>query len=228
MIIHYRKKNTFTKWIFLYSLLAYAIAIAAKEVIQIPTYAYILATNNLVYLGLYFGLQTVFLEVGLAYLFACFGVKKNQLSLTEASAYGAGLAFWENGVLLGLFSIISYIADYAVISSGGSTAQAVLTTIMASQPTAFGSPLIVLPGVALGTLERISSIFAHFAWGYLCVIAACTKQRKYFYIALPMGFLDFFVPFANLMPQYVFELIVFVWCFMCFILAKSITKNVTQ
>src|SRR5271157_196603 len=226
MVIHYREKNTFTGWIFLYSLLAFGIAIAAKYAIQIPTINYITATDNLVYLGLYYGLQTVFLEVGLAYLFARLAFSKQQLALPQASAYGAGLAFWENGILLGFLPLISLATEYAIISSGGSSGQAVYAAVLASEPGLFDTPLAAFPGVFWGTLERVSSIIGHFAWGYLCVVAACSKQRKYFYVALPMGFLDFLVPFASEIPIYVFELIVFAWTLISLVVAKLITKNV--
>ena len=70
LILYYNEKNTLTKWIVLYTFLAYAIAIVTKYGIQIPTITYVVATHNPYYLGVYLGLQTVFLEVGLAYLFA--------------------------------------------------------------------------------------------------------------------------------------------------------------
>jgi hypothetical protein len=52
--------------------------------------------------------------------------------------------------------------------------------------------------VALGTVERISSILIHFAWGYLCFMAAFFHKKRLFLIALPMCIIDFLVPFAQI------------------------------
>ncbi|NLB75330.1 MAG: hypothetical protein GX799_02515, partial [Crenarchaeota archaeon] len=51
--------------------------------------------------------------------------------------------------------------------------------------------------VGIGVLERISSLLIHVAWGYLCVMAVLYRKRHLFLIALPMGFIDFLVPFAR-------------------------------
>jgi hypothetical protein len=51
-------------------------------------------------LGLYYGLQTVFLEVGLAYVLAVYGVRRRGLKSSDGVGYGLSLAFWENGVLI--------------------------------------------------------------------------------------------------------------------------------
>jgi hypothetical protein len=64
--------------------------------------------------------------------------------------------------------------------------------------------------VALGTLERTSSIMLHSAWGYLCALAAVSRKRVLFIIALPMGLVDFLVPFADSIGVALFELMVFV------------------
>jgi hypothetical protein len=228
LIIYYNEKNRYTKWVFLYSLAAYAIAILAKEAIQIPTVAAVTATNNLVLLGFYYGLQTVFLEVGLAYLFAHIAYAHKQIHMENASAYGASLAFWENAVLLGLIPLINYASYYAILSTNTSAAQTLYSTLSSAEPGLFLPPALALSGVVWGTLERVSSILGHFAWGYLCVVAACLHKKKYFLYALPMGFLDFLVPFAPLMPIYEFELIVFAWALISLAVALVVQRKLTR
>jgi hypothetical protein len=49
-------------------------------------------------------------EVCLAYLVAWYVVSHGMLERKDAEAYGAGLAFWENAVLLGILSLISLVA----------------------------------------------------------------------------------------------------------------------
>jgi hypothetical protein len=65
-----------------------------------------------------------------------------------------------------------------------------------------------LPLVGLGILERTSSLLVHFSWGYLCIVAAYFHKKKYFLLALPMGLIDFFVPFAQAMTLPVFEALI--------------------
>lgn len=225
MIAYYWRKSQFTKWVLLYSLLAYAIAILAKVAIQIPSVSAVVATDNLFLIGIYFGLQTVFLEVGLAYVFAWYAVSKQHLELKEASSYGTGLAFWENGIYLGLLSLVNLLAVFALLASGTPEAQTIYDTLVSSQPALFYPPLEALPFVALGTLERISSIIVHFAWGYLCVVAAVTGRQKYLAVALPMGFLDFFVVFSGVLPLYGLEALLFAWAIVSLAIAKVMTKD---
>jgi len=56
LVVYWRYKRHFSKWDLLYSLAAYALAIALKYVVQIPTFAAV--GGNPVALGLYYGLQT--------------------------------------------------------------------------------------------------------------------------------------------------------------------------
>ncbi|MDG6898295.1 MAG: hypothetical protein JRN24_01010, partial [Nitrososphaerota archaeon] len=66
---------------FLLAFTAYFAAIAAKYAIQIPTVAAAESEFGKVSigLGLYYGLQTVFLEIGLAYLFSLYGARRRGL-----------------------------------------------------------------------------------------------------------------------------------------------------
>ena len=63
--------------------------------------------------------------------------------------------------------------------------------------------------MALGVVERISSTFSHFGWGYLCIMSAYFNKKQYLLLALPMGFVDFLVPFAQSFTILGFETVVF-------------------
>jgi hypothetical protein len=224
------KKRTFTSPVLLYSILAYFLAISGKSIIQSVVQFFGVHTNSLVVLGLYYGLQTALLEVGLAYAFAKYGVRNSWISAEHAAPYGAGLAFWENGILLGAFSLLNIAALYVVLGVGGPGAVGEYNSLVASNPSLFYPVSQALPLVALGILERISSIIAHFCWGYLCVAAAYYRKIVYLGIALPMGFLpDFLVPFAGVLTIYVFEAVVFILAILFLvpvvIVARIITKK---
>ena len=53
------------------------------------------------------------------------------------------------------------------------------------------------------------SLLLHFSWGYLCVVAAVTRKKKYFYLALPMGLIDALVPFSGTIGLVKYELLIF-------------------
>lgn len=142
------------------------------------------------------GSETVFLEVGLAYALSVYGARKRRLGASEAVPFGISLAFWENGVLLGLLSIFNLGVVYLLLGSGSALAQTVYSQLLASSPAYFAPPTVLLPSVLLGTLERVSSALAHVAWGMLCVLSAVTGRKRYLAYALPMGLLDSLVPFA--------------------------------
>jgi hypothetical protein len=204
------KKRTFTSSVIFYSLLAYFLAISGKSIIQDVVRFAGIQTNSLVVLGVYYGLQTALLEVGLAYVFAKYGVGNSTISAEHSAPYGTGLAFWENGILLGAFSLLNIAALYVILGIGGAGAVGEYNSLVVSDSSLFYPVSQALPLVALGILERISSIIAHFCWGYLCVAAAYYKKTKYLMIALPMGFLpDFLVPFAGVLTIYVFEALEF-------------------
>jgi len=227
LVIYWRIKRRFTIWILLYSLAAYAIAILAKTIFQAFTYSQLINAFGLVspITGLYFGLQTVFLEVGLAYFFAVYAVGQKKFTGGDASGYGIGLAFWENGIYLGVLSLVSLAAIYAVLASGLPAAQQLYNTLLTSAPQYFDSPAQLLPSICWGILERISSILGHFSWGYLCVFAAVFRRRLYFLVALPMGMIDFFVVYAGVLGIAAFELLIFALSVASFVLALLITRK---
>jgi hypothetical protein len=138
---------------------------------------------------------------------AYYAVSKARLESRNAEAYGIGLAFWENGVLLGALPLINLLVSYILLVSNMSGTLA--SQISNSQPALFYPPGQILPLIAWGTLERISSLLAHFSWGYLTVLAATFRKWRYFVIALPMGLLDALVPFARAMSLSVFESLIF-------------------
>lgn len=179
---------------------AYFIAIGAKYAIQIPTIAAVeteFGTTS-VGLGVYYGLQTVFLEVGLAYLLAVYATRSRGLKASDAVPYGLSLAFWENGVLLGLVSALNFGVLYLLLAGGGSEAATVYSQLVTSQPGLFQPTATLLPSILIATLERFSSLLAHLAWGMLCVFSAVSGKKRYLAYALPMGLLDATVPFAHL------------------------------
>jgi hypothetical protein len=216
--------------VLVYALVAYSVAIALKEAVQIPT---ITAVTNYfgsqsAGLGVYYGLQTVFFEVGLAYLVAWYVVSHGMLERKDAEAYGAGLAFWENAVLLGILSLISLVAYYSILSTNTPLAQTVFDQLNKNTPGLFAPAPQALVSVAYGTVERISSILFHSAWGYLCVMAAYLHKKRLFLIALPMGFVDFLVPFAQNLGIPIFEAIVFALSVLSVLAAWYAVKHVNK
>lgn len=209
-VLYWRLRRKFAAAVLLYSLIAYATAIALKEVVQYFTANAVFAEFGYSSweTGLYFGLQTSFFEVGLAYLIARHAVSRKRMDASDAEGYGIGLGFWENGILLGALSFLNLLLTYLLIA-GNLLPQSVYQTLVSSEPSLFLPPQQLAFPIALATLERFSSLLAHLAWGYLCVLAAALRKPKLFYIALPMGLLDFLVPFAPEVPAWVFELVVF-------------------
>jgi hypothetical protein len=201
-----QRRQLLTSWVLYYSLAAYFLAIAGKVAFQLA----VPVPSNTVAAGTYYGLQTVVLEVGLAYVFARQAIAENRMRVEQATAYGAALAFWENGVLLGLLALPSLLI---VILSGGS-----------GLPS--GSVGQVLQLVALGSLERVSSILIHLSWGVLVVVAAASKKARYLMVALPMGFVDFLVPFAPSITLVEFEAIVFALAVLSLAVAYAVTRDV--
>lgn len=229
LLFYYRKKGKLPLIILGYSFLAYFGAIALKEVVQIPTYSYVVGSPPWV-LGLYFGLQTVVFEIGLAYLIAVFVVSRKSLRIEHAQGYGAALAFWENGILLGAITLVNLIVAYVIIAVGpAAAAHAIYSSMFASEPALFNQvSLPVLLSILLGMLERVSSIILHFAWGYLVVVAAVLKKKKYLLIALPMGLVDVLVPYASTMPLWVFESMVFVISIVALAIALKVKKDISK
>ena len=188
------------------SAVAYFSAIGLKAVVQVLTYGWVESTFGTASLptGLYFGLQTCFLEVGLAYAVAKVAVSRGKIEARDGEGYGISLAFWENGILLGALSVFSLVITYFLIADG-LLSQSLYQTIVNAEPSAFLPPAQIIIPSAFGILERISSLLLHFSWGYLCVLAAYLGRRRYFLAALPMGLVDTLVPFASEVPVWVFE-----------------------
>ena len=211
LILYWRFKRTFKWSTLLYTLIAYAVAIILKDIVQsltLPSVVESFGAGSWA-TGVYYGLQTVIFEVGGAYVVALYATSKCKFSAKDAEAYGLGLSFWENGFLLGILSLINIIAVYFALSSNTPAAQNVYSQLAVSQPSLFYPASQALPLVGLGILERTSSLLVHFSWGYLCIVAAYFHKKKFFLLALPMGLIDFFVPFAQAMTLPVFEALIF-------------------
>jgi hypothetical protein len=210
LIIYWLSKRTFTRSVFVYALLAYAGAIAIKIVVQILTYGVFLARfrDNSSALGAYFGIQTVLFEVGGAFLVATWAVSRGKLNAKDAEGYGLGLAFWENAGYVGVFGLFSLISVYLTLASG-QIAQEFYSSLTSTRPELFYPPSVALPLVGYGLLERVTSLLFHFSWGYLCLLASSMHEKRYLLLALPMGLVDFFVPFATSLGIPVFEAFLF-------------------
>lgn len=230
LILWWRNRDKrFTRYALIFSLVAYAGAILVKVIFQLLTVNTVIATfgSESIATGLYYGIQTSLFEVGGAFLVARYAVTRGRFTEKDAGAYGISLAFWENGVYLGLFSLISIVSIYAVLASGpAAAAKQLYSALESGQPSLFDPPATALPLVGFGILERISSILVHCAWGYLCVLAAFFKRNVYFAIALPMGLIDFFVPFVNLLGLPLFEGIIFLFSLASLLIAVSVGRDV--
>jgi uncharacterized membrane protein YhfC len=216
-IVYWNRKEGITRYVLGFSLLAYGGAIAAKLAFQYLTAPSFLSISqgSLPLLGIYLGLQTVIFEVGGAFLVARFAVSRHKMKKSDGVGYGLGLAFWENAVLLSATSLLSLLFYYITIAQGGAAAESLYSLLSKSQPQLFLPPLDGLQFIGWGILERISSLMAHLAWGYLCLKSAVTHEKAYFLLALPMGLIDFVVPFAGTMPVPLFEIIVFMLAAFC-------------
>ena len=227
LLIYWYFKRRFHPMVLVYSLVAYAVAIALKYAVQIPTINAVIDTfgAHSIGLGVYYGLQTVFFEVGLAFVVAWYFFSQGRLERKDAEAYGSGLAFWENAGLLGILSLINLIAYWSILQTNSPLAQTLYNQLNANAPNLFASATQALRSVALGTIERISSILFHVSWGYLCVMAAVYNKKRLFLIALPMGFVDFLVPFALPSNIIVFESVVFTLSVVSVLVAWYATKH---
>lgn len=230
LMVYWYFKRRFNAGIWAYSAIAYFVAIALKNAVQLPTIHMVIGYfgEHSIGLGVYYGLQTVFFEVGLAFLVAWYANKHGKLEKKDAEAYGSGLAFWENAVYLGALSLLRIVGIYVVLSSNTPAAQTVYNQLMTSQPGLFAPASQALESVAVGTVERISSILFHFAWGYLCVMAAVYHKKRLFLIALPMGFVDFLVPFAVPGTIALFETAVFTLSVVSVLVAWYAIKQVRK
>jgi len=211
LVIYWHLKRRFTGQVFLWSLFAYGGAIVCKVILQALTFNAVMAGfhGDLSILGAYFGLQTVIFEVGGAYLVAKLAISRSKLVASDAEAYGVGLAFWENAGYLGVLGMFSLLSIYLTLSAGSVSSLELYSNLITSRPALFYSPSQALPLIGFSLIERVTSLLFHCCWGYLCLLSAFTRNRRYFLIALPMGLLDFFVPFANYLGIPIFELFIY-------------------
>ncbi|MGD6932846.1 MAG: YhfC family glutamic-type intramembrane protease [Candidatus Bathyarchaeia archaeon] len=225
MIYWYRKRH-FRWTVTIFSLAAYAGAIALKDAVQIPTIDAVRSAGPVV-LGAYYGVQTMVFEVGLAFLVALIALRYRELSGKDSEGYASGLAFWENAGLLGILLLINYITYYSVLSSDTPFAQQLYDQLMTNAPALFVSNQEALGLVAIAVFERVSSIIIHFAWGYLCFMAAYHHKIMLFLIALPMGLIDFLVPFAGDSPI-LFEVLFFALALASLTVAWYLTRDLRK
>jgi hypothetical protein len=117
LMVYWYRKRRFHLSVFLYSFIAYAVAIALKYAVQIPTINTVIDYfgAHSIGLGVYYGLQTVIFEVGIAFLVAWYAVSHGKLENKDAEAYGSGLAFWENAAFLGILSLINLVSYYSLL-----------------------------------------------------------------------------------------------------------------
>ncbi|MDR2202893.1 MAG: YhfC family intramembrane metalloprotease [Nitrososphaerota archaeon] len=226
LIAYWRIKKRFTVWTLLLSLGAFAGAIALKYVVQYFTANpfYEAVGGNLVAMGLYVGLQTAIFEVGGAYLAAKIAFSRGKIRADDAEGYGLGLAFWENGVLIGGSLLLSYVIYYVTLAGGGVAAQQLFDSLSTTAPGLFGSSSSALPMIGVVLLERVTSLLFHFSWGLLCVFAVVFKKKRFLWIALPMGFIDFLALYAGTMDLLIFELLIFGLSLLCLLVALGVTK----
>ena len=206
---------------------AYFLAIGLKVVVQDLTAVQAAEAFGSISagFGLYLGLQTVFFEVGLAYVFALVGARKLRLTTSDGVPFGLGLAFWENGVLLGLYPLIQLVIIYVALLGNSSAAASTYFSVVTSHPDYFSAPAQLLPSIFYtGLVERASSLLAHTAWGMLAVWAAVTRRKAYLALALPMGLIDALVPLASLTSVESFEAGVFILGAACLLAAVLVTR----
>jgi len=226
-VLYWRWRESFTQYVLVFSLLAYGGAIAVKLAFQYLTAPSFLSVSHgsLLLLGLYLGLQTVIFEVGGAFLVARFAFSRRKMKKNDGVAYGLGLAFWENAVLIGATSLLSLLYYFWTLSQGGPAAENLYSILQNSQPQLFYPPLEALQVMGWGLLERVSSLMVHLSWGYLCLRAAATGRRRYLYLALPMGLIDFLVPFARILTISIFEIVLFAFAALCILATVYATRT---
>ena len=148
------------------------------------------------------------------------------LKANDAEGYGISLALWENGVLIGGSLLVSYAIYFATLSGGsGASAVQMLATLLENAPSLFYAPSSALPLIGYAVLERVSSLLIHFSWGYLCVLAAAYRKRTLVLVALPMGLVDFFAPFAASLGTAAFEGLIFAIALASVAVAVTMTRR---
>jgi len=226
-LLYWRGRGRITRYVLGFSLLSYGGAIAAKILFQYltaPTFLS-LSQGSLWLLGVYFGVQTIAFEVGGAFLVARFAVSRRKMNRRDGVGYGLCLAFWENAIVIGAFSLVDLLFYFVTIMNGGAAADSLFALLSKSQPQLFLPPLDALQIIGWGILERVSSLMAHLSWGYLCLRSALTRKYVYLAFALPMGLIDFLVPFAGTMPLPLFEIVVFMVGAFCILTTVWVTRR---
>lgn len=85
------------------------------------------------------------------------------------------------------------------------------------------------PEIFLAVFERLENRFVVIAESVRSIrLDKMQNARRYFLIALPMGLVDFFVPFAAGLGILVFESLIFVLGLGCLGLAWFVTKALRQ
>jgi hypothetical protein len=227
IVLYWHWKERFTRYVLGFSLLAYGGAITAKvafQYITAPSFLFV-SQGSLWLLGLYLGLQTMIFEVGGAYLVARFAVSRHRMKKNDGVGYGLGLAFWENGIIIGATSLLTLLSYFITIAQGGTAADSLYSFLSQSQPQLFYPPLYALQIIGWGLLERASSLMAHLSWGYLCLRSVTSHRKGYLFLALPIGLIDFLVPFARIMTVPIFEIVVFAFAALCTLATVYATRS---
>jgi hypothetical protein len=232
LVFYWYRRRRFSIWAGLFSLGAYAGAIALKYVVSAVALGPLQSAlgNRTALLGAYFGAETALFEVGGAFFVASIAVSRGLFGAKDSEGYGLGLAMWENGVLFALPLLINYVAYYSILSAPSTAlAQTLYAQLAKDSPGLFYGNSEALPLVGYAILERVSSLLAHFTWGYLAVMAAVLRKRVYLAVALPIGFLvDFTVPYAQFVDLGLYELIVLVISLSGLAIALAVTREVRR
>jgi YhfC intramembrane metalloprotease len=229
---YWRWKRQFTGAALGAALLAYGGAILAKVLLQAATLGpFESATGgNPVLLGIYDGSQTAVFEVGGAFLVAGLVVGHGLLTVQDAETFGIGLGVWEDAALIALPLLVEYLVYYTLLANPGTPAAHGLTTeLMQGAPALFYGPGAAAPLLGAAILERLSSLLAHSAWGFLAVLAVVHRRRWYFAVAAPVGFAaDFLMPFAGQLGLGPFEGIEFALTVLGVVLALFVTRDLRR
>ncbi len=213
LITYWHIKRRFTRWTLFLSAIAYGAAILVKVLFQDSTigpFEREFGTSHFV-LGVYFGLQTVILEVEGAYVISRYAFSHSKIEARDAESYGLGLAFWENAILFSVPLLLDYAVYYIVLGSGhDATSGQLFSQLSANAPALFYSASRALPIIGLVILERVSSLLFHFSWGYLCVMAVAFKKKSLLGLGLPMGLVDFITEFEPVLGLSTYEGLTFV------------------
>ena len=217
-------------FVLLFSLVAYFGAILAKVVVQYLTYRppfFPASGGNPFELGAYFGLQTVFFEVGGAYLVARYAVSHGMLKANDAEGYGISLALWENGVLIGGSLLVSYAVYYATLSAGsGTAAEQMFATLIQSAPSLFDAAIERAAADRLrDTREGLVPHDPLLMGIPLRAGRGLQEAERSCSVALPMGLVDFLVPFAGSLGTGAFEGLIFAIALLCVAGTLALTRG---